>query len=316
MGLGLDANAGAGSGGGPPSYEGPLDLVPGARVAFSTARALSASDIGSPAYTIRESGDDTTQAFNFQADGSVDAAAITAFLDGNDGFVVTWNDYGAEGENVTQATAADQPEWVSAGINGKPGADFSAGFLATAGNVTLGAAGAMTAFIVAKTSVDISDGTQAQMFGMDFEQWNTDFVGDWRIIRETAFTTKAAPTIEYSSDQEGATLVFIRADNLVEGNITTASLMSPFLLDFAVSDAAMSVKINGATWNTLQNASSGAVGAMTERLAIGANDAVTPGAARFPGVMVELIIYGTILSDPDRLAIRQNIADYYGITLS
>jgi hypothetical protein len=301
--------------GGAPAYVGPLDLVPGAVAAYSAARAMSAAWIGQNVIKLRRASDDALLDFVAGVDGSVDVAAVATWA-GGDAFCHTLYDQSGNGDNAVQATAADQPEWVAAGINGKPGLDFTAGFLATAGDVTLCTAGAMTMFVAAKTTVDIGTANvAAQILGMDFENWNSQCVGDWTLQRQSGFTTKAQPSIEYSSDQEGDTLVIIHADNLIASDVTTASLQTAFLYDFAVSFDTTSVKINGADWTTLVNTSGGSVGAMTDRIAIGANDAVTPGDRRFPGIIAELLPYNGIGSNPNRLAIRQNIAAYYEITL-
>src|SRR6185369_4240518 len=96
----LDASAGP-----PPSYTGPLDVVPGAVVAYGQ-RAMAAANLGSPVYTIRRDSDDAKQAFNSDATtGAVDPAAIAAFIGGGNGFIDTWNDYGTAGQNVVQATS-------------------------------------------------------------------------------------------------------------------------------------------------------------------------------------------------------------------
>ena len=56
-------------------------------------------------------------------------------------------------------------------------------------------------------------------------------------------------------------------------------------------------------------------GGISFPLAIGSEDATLP-AQFFEGEMAEILVYPSLLADADRLAIRQNIAAYYGITLS
>jgi len=49
---------------------------------------------------------------------------------------------------------------------------------------------------------------------------------------------------------------------------------------------------------------------------IGSDDTLANSSECFFGQVMELILYDSILSDVNRLAIRQNMAIYYGITLS
>jgi hypothetical protein len=63
-----------------PAYVGPLDLVPGAKIAAGQ-RALSAAMLGQELYTIRRTSDNTTQAFSSDAvTGAAPAAAEIAFV--------------------------------------------------------------------------------------------------------------------------------------------------------------------------------------------------------------------------------------------
>jgi len=75
---------------------------------------LSAYGTGA-AINVRRSSDNATQDIHFLSDGSLDTAGLAAFVGANDGFVVTWYDQTGFGNNVTQATAGQQPKIVSAG---------------------------------------------------------------------------------------------------------------------------------------------------------------------------------------------------------
>jgi len=132
-----------------PSYTGPLDLVPGAVVAYSQ-RAMAAAYVGN-AIAVRKDGGSTVN-FTTAVGNAVDAAAVIAHLDGEDGFIPTWYDQSGNVKNVIQATESKQPLWKASAANSKPAFTFSQAaeqFLATVGNVSF-ATNAFTFFVVSK----------------------------------------------------------------------------------------------------------------------------------------------------------------------
>ena len=90
--------------------------------AFSLRKLYSA--YSGPAIKVRRSSDNTEQDISFTASGSIDTAALTAFVGSGNGFVSVWYDQSGAGNNAVQATAANQPTIVSSGtittLNGKP----------------------------------------------------------------------------------------------------------------------------------------------------------------------------------------------------
>jgi len=64
---------------------------------------------------VRRSSDNVEQNFGFVNNG-LDTVALLAFTGANSGFVVTCFDQSGNGYNATQATAANQPRIVSAGV--------------------------------------------------------------------------------------------------------------------------------------------------------------------------------------------------------
>ncbi len=97
----------------------PLDSYSGLRAVFSIRRLLTS-------YTgdlirLRRSSDDAESDFGFDANGDLDAAAITTWLGGASGFVVTWYDQSGNGYDASQTDLdADQPGYLASGINSKP----------------------------------------------------------------------------------------------------------------------------------------------------------------------------------------------------
>lgn len=124
---GATAAAGGGGGGGSPttvpSFSGVLDGLSVQPVAAYSLRRLSSAYTG-PAVQVRRSSDNTTQNIGFLADGSLDTAALTAFVGSGSGFVTTMYDQSGNSRNAVQASTANQPIIVNAGalvtIGGKP----------------------------------------------------------------------------------------------------------------------------------------------------------------------------------------------------
>jgi len=113
----------------PRMFRGLLDDYPGAAAAYSL-RPLSAAWRTQPVVRVLRSNDDAEADFTAAevADGT-----LTAWTGANDGFVVTWYDQSGEGRNATQATAANQPRIVDAGVvemeGGRPAIYFDTTFL-------------------------------------------------------------------------------------------------------------------------------------------------------------------------------------------
>jgi len=100
-----------------------LNSYPGAIGAYSL-RLLRENYTGS-AIRVRRSNDNAEQDIGFTSDGDLDTAALLSFVGANNGFVTTWyNQSGSTIINLTQTTAANQPQIVSSGNvileNGKP----------------------------------------------------------------------------------------------------------------------------------------------------------------------------------------------------
>ena len=103
------------------SYTGPLDLVPGAVVAYGV-RALSAAWLGESIFRLRRDSDDAE--LDFEADavtGEAPVATINTWLGAGDGFLVTFYDQSGNGHDLTRSSAAFQPAFVASLVGGKCG---------------------------------------------------------------------------------------------------------------------------------------------------------------------------------------------------
>lgn len=103
-----------------------LDFYGNAAFAYSL-RKLSFIYTGF-AIRVRRSSDNTEQDIGFDINGNLNTSALTTFCGSGNGFVTTWYDQSGNARNVTQSTAANQPQIVSSGNiilqNLKPCIDF------------------------------------------------------------------------------------------------------------------------------------------------------------------------------------------------
>lgn len=125
-----------------------------AAAAYSAARRLRTAYTGA-AFRVRRSSDNVEQDIGFSGN-AVDTAALTSFVGANSGFVVTWYDQSGNARDVTNADPAQQLRIVNTGVleqqNSLPSLAFGASFSShlRRSGAFLAAAGAMTAFIMAR----------------------------------------------------------------------------------------------------------------------------------------------------------------------
>lgn len=109
------------------NYFGPLDRVPNAVAAYGLRR-LRFGYTG-PAIRVRRSSDNTEADIGFDGAGDLNTAALLAHVGAGNGFVTAWYDQSGNGRNATQATAANQPSIVTAGVvntaNGRSALQFN-----------------------------------------------------------------------------------------------------------------------------------------------------------------------------------------------
>lgn len=104
----------------------PLDIYTGAAAAYST-RLLRTAYAGA-AIRIRRSSDNAEQDIGFSA-SQLDIVSLLLFVGAANGLIVTWYDQSGNGNDLTQATTANQHTIVSSGVmetsNSKPATTFS-----------------------------------------------------------------------------------------------------------------------------------------------------------------------------------------------
>lgn len=278
--------------GGSAPYQGPLDLVPGALVAYSQ-RAMAAAWV-SNAITIRRDSNDATQNFATTTANAVDPAAVSAFIGVGNGFATAWKDQSGHVSDAVQATAAQQPQWIASTQGSKPGLRFVSNdgqFLVTAGNVTI-PTGECTIFAVIKHT----DGNFGSFCGMNNATGTPGFFVS--LTNSNAFNT-----------------AIVSAGPLQAGmQATNAPADAYALIDFALAFGTHALDFNGVSQSVTANDVGGAPASVAFPLAVGDDDGAgfdTP----WDGDIIELLVYPMLLSISARNDVRQNIADYYGITL-
>jgi hypothetical protein len=109
-------------------YVGPGDIVSGA-TAWWGLRAYSAATAGTKAINIRASGDNATADINTLTNGNLDVVTVSSFLTthGGTAFLTKMYDQTGGGNDVAQATAANQPSLVLSGLGSLPIIDATGG---------------------------------------------------------------------------------------------------------------------------------------------------------------------------------------------
>ena len=102
-----------------------LDTYSGAAAAYSLRKLRSA--YSGNAIRVRRSSDNAEQNIGFVSN-VLDTASLLTFVGVGNGFVTTWYDQSGNAKNITQTTAANQPQIVSSGSvlvhNSKPAMTF------------------------------------------------------------------------------------------------------------------------------------------------------------------------------------------------
>lgn len=264
-------------------YTGPLDLVPGAAwlPSFSSTRALAASMLGEDGYTLRAT-DDTELAFAYNAStGLIDASAIATWAAGHggDAFLKIWNDHTVNAKSLTQATEATQPQWTPNSIAALPSMFGISSTVETSTGIEFTEADPLTVFIVVKFT-----DFPAQSMTADFRDGVTNSAGIFLFDSFGEMIIDAGPSNDWYVEQPTAT--------------------GSYIFEWVVAaDGSMTLLING-TEPTMNTDTLIPIPTMTAMLTL------QPRAPTF-----EYIAAKQTFSAPQKTAIRQNLATYYGITL-
>jgi hypothetical protein len=280
------------------SYTGPLDIVPGAVVAFDQYAPSAAYLSGTPNYArlIRDS-DSAEMQFTFGEDGAAPTAEIVAWLDGATGSCLIWNDgSGNANDAADDITGSLPPAWSAETANGLPGFTFDGGMgLLTGANLSL-PSNAVTIIVVSKvvsggSLTGINEGSNENSLAFD-----TVSAGGGRSLR-AKWTDAVDPPDEDS---------FTGTQNI------SATLGNYFIAVARVSSAAAEIRVNGASIVGAE-ALNRLDGAWSQKMAIG--DANTSQSSPITGDILATYIYPSSLSTSDAQTLEQHFATRYGITL-
>lgn len=284
------------------AYTGPLDLVPGAVVAYGV-RALSAAMLGQNIFRLRNF--DTEAEMDFAADavtGGAPSASVITWLDGAVGVNIEWNDQSGNARDAVEE--GNLPEWQAAQFGTVPAFFFDSSFLCTAGAVDLSPS--FTMFAVVKNYVSGDAGSVSPLIGANFGNQSGEGQRFTFTLAKSGddvfFQGQALANFGFDSagGQAGPPITFTSAAHLVECSFekgTRLLLVDGTALTFDSSDT-------GA-----------AVSNINFRLGIGADDFDGSNGA-FYGSIAEIVLYNSVLSGANRTALRQNIATYFGITIA
>lgn len=263
------------------SFVGLLDTYPNAAAAYSL-RKLRSAYTGS-AIRVRRSSDNTEQDIGF-VNNILDTSSLTSFCGSGNGFVTTWYDQSGNAANVTQTTAANQPQIVSSGSvilqNGKPSIqwDGTNDFLQNTSSLSYTN---FSLFNLFKFNSYSTTGYQAiiQYSKLDLAQVLTNFQSS-----DTGVSTIAS----YSVADIGTTRRLHTHLSTISGSTTTSTLY-----------------LNGGNKAT----GSRILTSTKTTIAIGATDL---GAIPFNGNNQEIILYPSDQSS-NRTGIETNINNFYSI---
>ena len=93
----------------------PLSAISSTSAAAFSLRRLICTYAGN-AIKVRRSSDNTTQDIGFNVSGDLDTVSLKTFVGAGSGFITTWYDQSGNTRNALQATAGSQPRIVNAGV--------------------------------------------------------------------------------------------------------------------------------------------------------------------------------------------------------
>jgi hypothetical protein len=256
--------------------------------------------------TVRRTSDNTTQNIGFTAGGDLNQAALLSFVGTGSGYVTKWYDQSGSGNDVTQATAVNQPRIVNAGsievINTRPALYFGGVYFNLTAPVPV-TSYPLSISVLANTSGsstngafvkhgDIANGNAGIGIGIgnsngSFDNAGTSVIG----LKEWATWSPSNPDVSYPSS---AFSVVAIQQNAAGGNSLTAYVNGT------------NVPLNNP--NAAPNGTS-----ITGNLYVGG---YTNTIDRYPIFrQSEVIIFGSALSNADRQTIECNQFSYYSIVV-
>lgn len=221
----------------------------------------------------------------------LDASQIAGLSDGDP--VASWADLSPTGANVSTGTASEQPTYKTGILNGLPVVRFDGGDFLDAGmtayQMVNASTGEWTAFAVALSN--LSTGTPGIVTGDPVS------TGGSRVAQFLRYSSLTPQSIAWS----GA---------VTDSGPAVAS-SGVFRIDEAVRTATTLERFVNAGTDGATTATSPQTAA--NRIGVGGGTLSTRGS--WNGDIAEVLIYNTALSSADRTAVRDYLADKWGVTL-
>ncbi len=260
--------------------EGPLDIQSGAILAHSL-RPLAAANEGNIIYTTEG------------------------------GFVTSLIDQGTSGSDLEPITS-DKAQFVAeATSNGKPAllfdsdTDANSILLGAASEITVPTSSGITVFVCLKPIVnDVGVFSVCGGGGLNGPRgWN--FSVDLRGSPVTYFDLNGLNRVPPADELYGG-------DYGDAGDLTAAF----HVLDAQLAPGVLNAYSNGASLEVFPYGDQSLLVDSVAKFVIGCDDVALPDTSFYNGYFAEVIVYPSLLNTETRAAIRQNIADYYGVTLA
>lgn len=284
-----------GRGGAAPSL--PLDSL-SAGAAYSVRRLRTAYT--GPLMRVRRSSDNTEQDIGYGGDGWLDETVLLAFVGAGSGFVKTWYDQSGNARDVSQATTANQPRIVNAGVvdlvNSRPAVVFDGSndsLVGAVGTSYMYAAGAATVLTVVR---------------------GVPQTGKRILVEGGASLTPMYQPI-YANGSVAAP--YYRNDaNIKVFDHNTVSVSGSFdgsLRSLGVRDTGAEVTLlnNGVAGNTLTYTRSTTT---LQKIIVGSENGSTLGA--FAGEVAEIVTFPTYLTNPQINNLGASQASGWGISVN
>lgn len=279
----------------------PLNVDSTAKAAYSL-RKLSTGYSGK-AIKVRRSSDNTTQDIGFNSFGNLDTKSLLTFVGTGSGYIDTWYDQSGNGLKLTQATTANQPRIVNAGVidtkNGIPAIYFSGG-----------------SQNLSNTSVSgVISGAELRAFAVIDIESGSSVYGELVSLHKTGDSSDYSTTTSMETLVMEGSLSYI-GSNFNNGDIDTSwtSTVIPTGSLFQVTsyhDASNSAKIFLSSTNAGTN-NSLSLNLSPNSLMLGAG--AVGGTVSFQGYFSELVIYNSAVTSGNQSKIEHNQDHYYQIS--
>jgi len=280
----------------------PLNVDSTAKAAYSL-RKLSTGYSGKAIKVRSSAAGNPTQDIGFNSFGNLDTKSLLSFVGTNSGYIDTWYDQSGNGLNLTQATTANQPRIVNAGVidtkNGIPSVYFSGG----------------TQNLSNMSVSGVISGSELRAFAVVDIESGSNVNGELVSLHKTGDASDYGTTTSMETLVMEGSLSYI-GSNFNNGDIDTSwtSTVTPTGSLFQVTsyhDASSNAKIflNGTNAGTHTSFS---LNLAPNSLMLGAG--AVGGTVSYQGYFSELVIYSSAVTSGNQSKIEHNQDHYYGIS--